>query len=160
MTNRENLPLIPSNKGVVVPTEQRSNLVARGLSAILGRSSPQATFPSEVEAERLFKLGMHYKNGIVDGEDGPEFDRDKALEYLTDASDLDHAEAQYELSYLLTSGTNQEQEESLEWLLASALGGFGPALFDWATHFLDEPEEFEEKKTICYGPEYGTEPER
>ena len=119
MTERENLPAVIAAQAVSVLLEQRGSLVGRGLAAIHGI---QLSLPVEADVGKLFKQGMRYRYG----EHGTQIDDEKARKYFTDASELNHAEAQFELAFLV--GENGNQNESDQWLERSAHLGFDPAL--------------------------------
>lgn len=88
-------------------------------------------------ADRFFELGKRYW-----GDRRQEVDEDKAREYFLAASNLEHAEAQYELSNLL--GENGEDTESEHWLKSSSDLGFGPAQRCYAAYpFVPEDEAHE-----------------
>lgn len=93
-------------------------------------------------ADRFFELGMRYQYG----KDGTQIDDDKAREYFTEAAELNHAEAQYELFQLL----DDEQDEQIKWLESSANLGFGPAQYAyynyWKGFFEPSDDEYEEWK--------------
>ena len=75
-----------------------------------------------VEGAKLFKQGLRYRYG----DDGVHVDNDKAREYFTEAAEMDHAEAQFELALLLAE--LEETDDPYEWLNTSAEQGFGPAI--------------------------------
>lgn len=150
MTERENLLAKLAPQGLAVTTEKRGSLVARGLAAIHSINKQLLTLIVEADAEQLFKQGMRYRYG----EDGTQADDDKAREYFTKASELDHAEAQFELFHLTIEGGGDENwNDVVQWLERSAHLGFGPAQYTYATSFglpEDEHEELIEKAFAWY----------
>jgi len=123
MADSDNLPTKVTTRDVVVPTEQRGSLVARGLAAVQVREKQQLSLTTEADAEKLFRQGMRYRYG----EDGTQEDDDKARECLMEAAKLAHAEAQYELAFLLAE--DGDDTEYGRWLESSARLGFGPAQY-------------------------------
>ena len=136
MTDQEKLPTKSLVRDMAAQTGQRVNLVGRGLAAILDMANQQISISKEVDAEKLFKQGMRYRYD----EDGSHIENedtiDKAIEFFTQASELNHAEAQYELANCLSDTETTADEfdvdnylESYELYFRSASLGFGPALY-------------------------------
>lgn len=150
MAERENLPAVINTQAVAASTEKRGSLVARGLAAIHSINKQLLPIIVVADAEQLFKQGMRYRYG----EDGTQEDDDKAREYFTEASELDHAEAQFELSHLISvEGGDENWDDAVQWLERSAHLGFGPAQYTYATSFglpEDEHEELIEKAFAWY----------
>lgn len=129
MTERENLPTKIASQDVIVSTAQCGSLVARGLAAIQTGGKQTLLSTVATDAEKLFGLGMRYRYG----ENRTPCDDNKAREYFLAAAQLNHAEAQYELSLLLFEDGDKAAAEP--WLKRAALLGFGPSQYQYATNF-------------------------
>ena len=127
MTERKNLPTRAIASELVLPTENSGSLVTRGLAAVCAMNERQLSLSPEANAERLFKLGMRYRYP----DDIAHVDDNKARRYFLEASELDHAEAQFELFWIISENAESEkqQDEADRWLSRSANLGFGPALW-------------------------------
>lgn len=151
MAERENLPAVIAAQTVAVLSEQRGSLVGRGLAAVRVSGKQQLSLTTEADSEKLFRLGMSYRYG----EDCMRADRStafmdsdgKARECFTEAAELDHAEAQYELFQLLGEYGEEDFDEQLEWLERSAYLGFGPAQYGYG-NWCFEPSQGEHKEWI------------
>lgn len=144
MDERENLPAVTAAQGVAVLQKQRSSLVGRGLAAVNDMNMQQLSLTVEADAEKLFRQGKRFRYG----EDGTQVDDEKAREYFTEAAELDHAEAQYELyQFLCEYG---EENEGIVWLENSANLGFGPAQYEYATGFELPENEYDERITKAF----------
>jgi uncharacterized protein len=136
MTDRKNLPAKSPTRELATSAEQPGGLVARGLISVRDMQAQQRSLSTEAKAEKLFRLGMRYTYG----EDGVQEDFDKARQYFLQASELDHAEAQYELAILLCNEYGTD-EEAYGWLKRSADLRCGPALMKLIEMNSDMPQE-------------------